>query len=228
MAESENFKKGQEMRRRLLGDAYVDRISATTYADPMMRKFIDAAQETVFGALWTRPGLDLKTRTLVTVVSRPRPFIVVLCGGCRFSGQLSEPTVARVEHGVRLFRQGLAPSLVLSGGRWAPHRPACAPRMQALALSLGVPPDRIIVEDRSSRTAENAREVARLVAERGARAILLVTSPVHMRRAKLCFEKQGIEVSCAPTPRTGTEALVAKEVLHEYIGLAYYRALGWI
>jgi 4-carboxymuconolactone decarboxylase len=34
-----------------------------------MRKFIDVVTETVFGALWTRPGLDLKTRTLVTLVS---------------------------------------------------------------------------------------------------------------------------------------------------------------
>ena len=34
-----------------------------------MKKFIDVATETVFGALWTRPGLDLKTRTLICVVS---------------------------------------------------------------------------------------------------------------------------------------------------------------
>jgi len=34
-----------------------------------MKKFIDLATETVFGTLWTRPGLDLKTRTLVCVVS---------------------------------------------------------------------------------------------------------------------------------------------------------------
>ena len=69
MPESENLTKGREMRRRLLGDAYVQRSNSTTYADPMMRKFIDAAMENVFGSLWTRPGLDLKTRTLVTVVS---------------------------------------------------------------------------------------------------------------------------------------------------------------
>jgi len=159
---------------------------------------------------------------------RPRPFIVVLCGGCRHSGQLSEATVARVEHGVRLFHRGLAPRLVLSGGRWAAHRPACAPRMKALARSLGVHDAHLLVEDRSSRTAENAREVAALLAERGDRSILLVTSPVHMRRAALCFERQGIEVSCAPTPGRLGEALMVKEVLHEYIGLAYYRTLGWI
>jgi uncharacterized SAM-binding protein YcdF (DUF218 family) len=159
---------------------------------------------------------------------RPRPFIVVLCGGCRYSGQLSEMTRARVEHGVRLFRQGLAPRIILSGGRWAPHRPPCAPRMHAHALALGVGPEDILVEDRSTRTSENAREVARLLREHGASAILLVTSPVHMRRARLSFEKQGVHVSCAPTPYRAHDALFAKEVLHEYVGLVYYRLRGWI
>jgi 4-carboxymuconolactone decarboxylase len=69
MAESETYRKGQEMRRRLLGDAYADRANRTVYTDATMRKFIDVATETVFGALWTRPGLDLKTRALVCVVS---------------------------------------------------------------------------------------------------------------------------------------------------------------
>src|SRR3970282_2192158 len=69
MAESETYRKGREMRRQLLGDAFVERASQTVYTDPHMRKFIDIASETVFGTLWTRPGLDLKTRTLVCVVS---------------------------------------------------------------------------------------------------------------------------------------------------------------
>ena len=64
-----NLNKGRKMRRKLLGDAFVAKATATTYKDPQMKKFIDLASETVFGALWTRPGLDLKTRTLITVVS---------------------------------------------------------------------------------------------------------------------------------------------------------------
>ncbi|MFM9970602.1 MAG: carboxymuconolactone decarboxylase family protein [Burkholderiales bacterium] len=64
-----DLKNGREMRAKLLGDAYVARIAATTYKGPMMQKFIDLASETIFGALWTRPGLDLKTRTLITVIS---------------------------------------------------------------------------------------------------------------------------------------------------------------
>jgi len=67
--ESEAYRKGSEMRRKLLGDAYVENSNKTVYTDPMMRKFIDVATENIFGSLWTRPGLDLKTRTLVCVVS---------------------------------------------------------------------------------------------------------------------------------------------------------------
>lgn len=69
MAESETYRRGRELRRQLLGDDYVQQMERTTYNDPTMRKFIDVATETVFGALWGRPGLDLKTRTLVCVVS---------------------------------------------------------------------------------------------------------------------------------------------------------------
>jgi 4-carboxymuconolactone decarboxylase len=69
MPDSELQRKGSEIRRKLLGDKYVDRVNATTYKDPIMRTFIDVATENVFGALWARPGLDLKTRTLICVVS---------------------------------------------------------------------------------------------------------------------------------------------------------------
>jgi len=69
MAKSETFRKGQELRRQLMGDAFVERTDQSVYTDPIMQRFRDLATETVFGALWTRPGLDLKTRTLICVVS---------------------------------------------------------------------------------------------------------------------------------------------------------------
>jgi 4-carboxymuconolactone decarboxylase len=69
MAESELYQKGAAMRRRLMGDAAVEKSARELYSDPVMKKFIDVATETVFGALWTRPGLDLKTRALICVIS---------------------------------------------------------------------------------------------------------------------------------------------------------------
>src|SRR6201995_71730 len=69
MPESELRKKGREMRRQLLGDVTVERMDKAIYQDPIMAKFAEVTQETIFGALWTRPGLDLKTRALICVIS---------------------------------------------------------------------------------------------------------------------------------------------------------------
>src|SRR5215472_1900715 len=69
MAKSELYEKGMNMRRQLMGDATVEAASKGVYADPVMQKFLDVAIENVFGALWTRPGLDIKTRALICVVS---------------------------------------------------------------------------------------------------------------------------------------------------------------
>src|SRR6266496_6299160 len=66
---SELYRKGAAMRRQLMGDAAVEKSAREIYSDPVMKKFIDVATETVFGALWTRSGLDTKTRALICVVS---------------------------------------------------------------------------------------------------------------------------------------------------------------
>jgi 4-carboxymuconolactone decarboxylase len=69
MPRSELYNKGVAKRRQLMGDAAVEASAKGIYSDPVMQKFIDVAIETVFGALWTRPGLDDKTRALICVVS---------------------------------------------------------------------------------------------------------------------------------------------------------------
>ena len=69
MAESDLYRKGIALRSELMGEGFTASMNSTTYTDPIMQKFRDLAAETVFGALWTRPGLDLKTRALVCVVS---------------------------------------------------------------------------------------------------------------------------------------------------------------
>ena len=69
MPESELYRKGAAKRRQLMGDAAVEAGAKGIYSDPLMQKFLDVAIENVFGALWTRPGLDDKTRALICVVS---------------------------------------------------------------------------------------------------------------------------------------------------------------
>ena len=69
MADSSRREQGRAMRRKLMGDAYAARLDSSVYTDPIMEKFAEVTQETIFGTLWTRPGLDLKTRAMICVVS---------------------------------------------------------------------------------------------------------------------------------------------------------------
>ncbi len=69
MANSEAYEKGRAMRTRLMGEGDVRRADAAVYTDDHMKKFGDYATEAVFGMLWSRPGLDVKTRTLICVIS---------------------------------------------------------------------------------------------------------------------------------------------------------------
>lgn len=69
MEKSELYKKGEAVRRSMYGDEAFEKTNRETYGSPLMGKFIDVATETVFGGLWARPGIDLKTRALICVVS---------------------------------------------------------------------------------------------------------------------------------------------------------------
>jgi 4-carboxymuconolactone decarboxylase len=61
--------KGRKIRQELIGDKLIGDMAKSVYTDPIMQKFGDYATDAVFGGLWGRPGLDLKTRTLICVIS---------------------------------------------------------------------------------------------------------------------------------------------------------------
>jgi 4-carboxymuconolactone decarboxylase len=63
--EDNKFKQGMKMRRAVLGDAHVDRAEANeTPFDADFQRFIT---ESAWGSVWTRPGLDRRTRHLITL-----------------------------------------------------------------------------------------------------------------------------------------------------------------
>ena len=63
--DNENFEQGMKVRRTILGDAHVDRAEADkTPFDADFQRFIT---EAAWGSVWTRPGIDRRTRHLVTL-----------------------------------------------------------------------------------------------------------------------------------------------------------------
>lgn len=63
--ETERYERGRQVRREVLGEAHVDRAEANqTALDADFQRYIT---ETVWGDVWTRPGLDRKTRHMLTL-----------------------------------------------------------------------------------------------------------------------------------------------------------------
>jgi uncharacterized SAM-binding protein YcdF (DUF218 family) len=160
--------------------------------------------------------------------------IVVIGGGVVWPGELMPDSVQRIQHGVRLYRAGFAPLLVVSGGA-PPQVPTEAALMAQIAIDMGVPREAVLQEPLASRTRENGTRVARLLEERGARSIILVTNALHMRRARAVFESVGLTTRPAAsytpgwvytTPGTGVAAL--EELAYEVAAMVLYWWKGWI
>jgi len=121
--------------------------------------------------------------------------------------------------GVDLFQSHKAPLLVFTGGwlSWEPGAPLEGDILAAQARRIGVPVGQIVVTGRASNTADEAREVARLLRDRGlARPrVLLVTSAFHMPRARQLFEQQDLIVEPFPVSFTFSKgrALTAMDLL---------------
>lgn len=63
------YSLGDRLRQELIGEERYAETSTGIYGTPLMKEFINVTTTTIFGALWARPGLDLKSRALVCVVS---------------------------------------------------------------------------------------------------------------------------------------------------------------
>ena len=64
---SDRYEQGLKIRRQVLGDGHVDRALAQAEGDPLMAELQELVTEFGWGVVWTRPGLPLKTRSMLTL-----------------------------------------------------------------------------------------------------------------------------------------------------------------
>ncbi len=65
MDEQQRHAKGLEIRRAVLGDAHVDR--AIAHTTPLTAEFQDLITRYAWGEIWTRPGLDVRSRRILVI-----------------------------------------------------------------------------------------------------------------------------------------------------------------
>jgi uncharacterized SAM-binding protein YcdF (DUF218 family) len=124
--------------------------------------------------------------------------IVVL--GCRIapSGQLAPPAARRAATAARGFLGGVAPRIVVSGGRrWGAQIEARA--IRGALVRAGVPEGAVVEELCSLSTHENAVFSAAVLRGLGARHAAVVTCPWHMARALENFRAAGVDARPLPT-----------------------------
>ena len=163
-------------------------------------------------SLWLRAGLEAPFPP-VAVEAVPKAQAIVVLGGALTPTSAQRPypdlhdAADRVWHAARLYRAGKAPLVLLSGG--ADRARSLSSEAEAMGLflrDLGVPAPAIVLEPDSRNTRENARFSARLLRARGIDHVLLVTSALHMRRALLHFQAEGLTVTAAATDHSPLQA----------------------
>jgi uncharacterized SAM-binding protein YcdF (DUF218 family) len=163
---------------------------------------------------------------------RPADAIVVLGAGASPDGQLSNQSLRRLVGGLTLYRRGLAPRVIVMGPAFQ-GGPVEAEVRATLARDIGVPAGALVVEGRGLTTRHEAAVAAERMRETGGRRILLVTGAQHMPRARLLFERAGLEVIPAPVVEIspaarmpGSRLKLAQLVVQELVARLYYRMSG--
>lgn len=146
-------------------------------------------------------GMSLREVTEYLFISDPpEPADLIMV----FGGKRRE----RAEKAAELYKAGYAPRILITGGDKRGRGVPEAEELKEVCVALGVPAEAIWVEDRSLRTLENVLMSVPLVDARlgwqNMSAVILVSSPVHMRRVKQTVARhipRDVKILCCPDDR---------------------------
>jgi uncharacterized SAM-binding protein YcdF (DUF218 family) len=124
----------------------------------------------------------------------------IVLGAAVYGKRPSPVFEERIRHGIDLYKNGRVRMLLFTGrrGKGAPFAESAVAR--DYALSRGVPAQAIATEAASRTTKQNLVEARRLMRQHGLKSALIVTDPLHIKRALRMAEGLQIAASPAPTP----------------------------
>ncbi len=94
----------------------------------------------------------------------------------------------RVKQGVALYKAGFSKYIIMSGGSTT-SEVSSAEKMKEQVLRLGVPEDVVILEPKTKHTHNHPIFVKPILVKEGFKSAIVVSSPYHMRRASLSFNR---------------------------------------
>jgi uncharacterized SAM-binding protein YcdF (DUF218 family) len=127
--------------------------------------------------------------------------IIVL--GAAVQGTIPSPVFEeRIRHGIKLYQAGFASKILFTGGVGEGQQHSEGSIGLRVATQQGIPASDILFEDRSRTTQQNLSEAAFVMIKHGLKSAIIVSDPLHMKRAMMMADDLGIEAFSSPTPTT--------------------------
>lgn len=124
---------------------------------------------------------------------------IVVLGAAQYVGRPSPVLRARLDHAIDLWRRGLAPRIIFTGGFGDRDTTSEAAVGQRYAIEHGVPPSAIMIENAGRSTSESLQQVATLMESEPTPEVILVSDPFHMLRLSILARRFGLTPYTSPT-----------------------------
>jgi len=126
----------------------------------------------------------------------------IVLGAATMDGEVSPVYCERIHHGIWLFENGYVDYLILTGGVGNGNETSDAFAAKQYAIGKGVPEQAILIEEQSTITEENLEYAKAIMDDYSLDTAIIVSDPLHMKRAMLMAHDYGITAYASPTPTT--------------------------
>lgn len=135
---------------------------------------------------------------------------------------------ARIDHAVNLYQAGRVRSITFTGARSPEDSLSEAVAAQVYAEAAGVPASDIATETRSRTTFQNLDQAKRVMGAQGLTSALIVSDPLHLRRAQMMANDMGVEAQSSAAQQTRYRSWSTKLpfLLREVYFVHHYWLLG--
>ena len=141
---------------------------------------------------------------------REKADAIVVFGAAEYAGRPSPVYRARLDHAFELFRQGMAPVVITTGGAAQDPDFSEGGVGRDYLVRRGIPEQDLIAETQGSDTAQSAERVATILRANGMHTCIAVSDAYHVFRIRALLEHEGVQVEVAPRPESRPRSLVQR------------------
>ena len=153
---------------------------------------------------------------------------IIVLGAAQFDGRPSAVLSARLDHAAELYKKGLAPLIVVTGGKQTGDRFTEAEASANYLAAHGVPGGAIERETTSSNSYDELAATARFLHERGINDVVLVSDPFHAYRINAIAHDVGLNAHVSPTSTSPVHGIDnAEALIRETVAVAAGRVVGF-